>query len=353
MRINFVTWIFFFLTQVFFASRAEIVTLTTGAIAAGALGSFFSIYAYMKCNYFECCDNKWITTNIVEVLQNEVKSKLYGQHIAEEIVIRAVNAHVRKPNPNKALVISFHGWTGSGKNFLAKMIAKAIYKKEMHSEFVHLSVATLHFHHLDEVEEYKEQLRLWIKGNLTLCERSLFIFDEMDKMPLQLLDVILPFIDFYDHIGGIDPRKSIFLFLSNGGGNAIAQRTLSHYNEGRPREEITFKEMEAIIKDSAYNEGEGGLKMSRLIDRHMIDYFIPFLPLERKHVIMCFKDYLKRKLEGRAIDVTIDSIEKLADSLHYFPKSNPIYSLSGCKQVEQKADFLFADFIHNSNLDEI
>lgn len=35
----------------------------------------------------------------------------------------------------------------------------------------------------------------------------------MDKMPLQLLDVILPFIDFYDHIGGVDPRKSIFLFL--------------------------------------------------------------------------------------------------------------------------------------------
>lgn len=74
--------------------------------------------------------------------------------------------------------------------------------------------------------------------------------------------------------------------------------------------------METIIKDSAYNEGEGGLKMSRLIDRHMIDYFIPFLPLERKHVIMCFKDYLKRKFDGKSIDVSIASIEKLADSLH-------------------------------------
>lgn len=78
--------------------------------------------------------------------------------------------------------------------------------------------------------------------------------------------------------------------------------------------------MEAIIKDSAYNEGEGGLKMSRLIDRHMIDYFIPFLPLERRHIIMCFKDYLKRKMEGRAIDVTVESIEKLADSLHVCKK---------------------------------
>lgn len=54
--------------------------------------------------------------------------------------------------------MSFHGWTGSGKNYLAKMILKAIYKKEMHSEFVHLFVATLHFPHLDEVEEYKVNL---------------------------------------------------------------------------------------------------------------------------------------------------------------------------------------------------
>lgn len=61
--------------------------------------------------------------------------------------------------------------------------------------------------------------------------------------------------------------------------------------------------------------GEGGLKTSRLITRHMIDYFIPFLPLERRHIIMCFKDYLR----NRNIDeneVEYEKIEKLADSLH-------------------------------------
>jgi recombinational DNA repair protein (RecF pathway) len=51
--------------------------------------------------------------------------------------------------------MSFHGWTGSGKNYLAKMIARALYKKEMHSKFVHLYVATLHFPHPEETEKYK------------------------------------------------------------------------------------------------------------------------------------------------------------------------------------------------------
>lgn len=58
-------------------------------------------------------------------------------------------------NPSKALVMSFHGWTGTGKNYLAKMISKALYKKEMHSQFVHLFVATLHFPHVEETEKYK------------------------------------------------------------------------------------------------------------------------------------------------------------------------------------------------------
>ena len=104
--------------------------------------------------------------------------------------------------------MSFHGWTGTGKNYLAKMISKALYKKEMHSQFVHLYVATLHFPHVEENEKYKvidvryiivkcifkSQLQKWIAGNLTLCERSVFIFDEIDKLPMHFLDAIIPFI---------------------------------------------------------------------------------------------------------------------------------------------------------------
>jgi len=41
----------------------------------------------------------------------------------------------------------------------------------------------------------------------------LFIFDEMDKMPVGVIEAIKPFIDHYAEIDGTDFRKSIFLFL--------------------------------------------------------------------------------------------------------------------------------------------
>ena len=78
-----------------------------------------------------------------------------------------------------------------------------------HSQFGISGVTSLY----GEKNIFQRQLRSWISGNLTQCERSLFIFDEADKLPLQLLDAIVPFVDFYDNVNGIDARKSIFIFL--------------------------------------------------------------------------------------------------------------------------------------------
>jgi hypothetical protein len=39
----------------------------------------------------------------------------------------------------------------------------------------------------------------------------------------------------------------------------------------------------------------GGLKGTELIKRSLIDYYVPFLPLETVHVKECIKDYLLLK----------------------------------------------------------
>lgn len=51
-------------------------------------------------------------------------------------------------------------------------------------------------------------LQDWIRGNVSKCERSLFIFDEIDKMPLGMINGIKPFIDYHESIDGIDFRYS-------------------------------------------------------------------------------------------------------------------------------------------------
>lgn len=87
--------------------------------------------------------------------KSHFQENLYGQHLVSWIVPQSLIAHVSKKEPQKALVMSFHGWTGSGKNYASKMIAEALYEKGPKSAFVYWYIATRDFPHLSEVKKYR------------------------------------------------------------------------------------------------------------------------------------------------------------------------------------------------------
>lgn len=60
---------------------------------------------------------------------------------------------------------------------------------------------------------FQEQLQNWIRGNVSACPSSVFIFDEMDKMHPGVIDAIKPFLDYYEEVDGVSYRKAIFIFL--------------------------------------------------------------------------------------------------------------------------------------------
>ena len=41
---------------------------------------------------------------------------------------------------------------------------------------------------------------------MSACERSLFVFDEVDKIPNGVLDAVTPFLDYHEEIDGVDFR---------------------------------------------------------------------------------------------------------------------------------------------------
>ena len=82
-------------------------------------------------------------------------SKLYGQHLIPEKVIRSLRGHLEDPNPSKALVLSFHGWTGTGKNYVSHMIVDHLYEMGYKSQYVKLFVPTSDFIHKENVPQYK------------------------------------------------------------------------------------------------------------------------------------------------------------------------------------------------------
>jgi len=327
-----------------FDEAESIEPITTGlAVGTAMLGSLMiSFYPKLKSHFFEVCDDQWINPRMVD-LQTNLTARLHGQHLVIAPVVQALRAHIRNPNPSKALVMSFHGWTGNGKNYVSNIIADHLYKEGRNSKFVHTFIATHHFPHNSQIDIYKDQLREWIMTNTSMCERSLFIFDEIDKQPEGLIEAVKPFLDHYNKIGGINYRRNVFIFLSNAGGNEISQHAYEQWQKGGIREDLTLHEMEEIIHNTAFNE-EGGLRRSSVLDKNLVSIFIPFLPMERRHIVLCIED----DLHFKNVTVKRHIVEKIADEMRFSPSDTKLYSNTGCKRVSDKVDLvieeLFGDY---------
>uniref|UniRef100_A0A8B9EW11 Torsin-1A n=1 Tax=Anser cygnoides TaxID=8845 RepID=A0A8B9EW11_ANSCY len=270
-------------------------------------------------------------------LQENLDRKLFGQHLVSKVVVKAVKGFLNNENAKKPLTLSLHGWTGTGKNFVSKIIAESIYKKGLKSKYVHQFVATLHFPHAQDINIYKDQLQSWIRGNVSICPRSLFIFDEMDKMHAGLIDSIKPFLDYYELLDGVSYRKAIFIFLSNAGAEKITELALDFWRNGRAREDIELTDIQNALSVSVFNNKNSGFWHSTLIDKNLIDYFVPFLPLEYKHVKMC----VRVEIKSRGYTVDEDILTRIADEMTYFPREERIYSDKGCKTVDAKLDYYY------------
>lgn len=318
-----------FLSTSVLVSTFEPFSTTALVVGIGAtLGR--TIYNYLH----ESCEPKWIALNATG-LQVDLDRKLFGQHIASRIILKAVSGFMSNDNPKKPLVLSLHGWTGTGKNFVSQLIADNVYKEGMDSSFVHIFTSELHFPHASQLETYKSQLQQWIKGNVTNCAHSMFIFDEMDKMHPGLIDSIKPYLDYYDKLDGVSYRKAIFIFLSNAGGESITQTALDFWKAGRDREEIELRDLETLLSLAVFNNKKSGLWHTSLIDKNLVDFFVPFLPLEYRHVVQC----AMAEMIAKGFQPDLSVADQVARDVVYFPKTERVFSVKGCKTIESKLDY--------------
>lgn len=251
---------------------------------AAGFSPFSTLADLTYCQYYECCGPKWIYTNITALDQN-IRSKLYGQPLVSKILIKHFSARMAMTPPPKALSFSFHGGTGTGKTLVSRMIAESIFKKGMRSKYVHVISSTRDVAYERTIIKYTNDLKKRIENSVKQCPQSMFIFDEIDKTRPGILDIVTPYIDYLDHLDGIDYRYAIFIFLSNTGGENILKQSLAYTNIG-------LKEMERIISKSALRTKGSGFYDSAIISKHLITSYVPFNPLEKKHVRECIKDVL-------------------------------------------------------------
>ena len=72
-------------------------------------------------------------------LEQNLNKHLHGQPLAKNAVLSSLKSHfdisLEKSSHNKALVLSFHGPVGVGKNYAAMFIVDSLFDKGVRSKF--------------------------------------------------------------------------------------------------------------------------------------------------------------------------------------------------------------------------
>lgn len=72
-----------------------------------------------------------------------------------------------------------------------------------------------------------------------------------------------------------------------------------------------------------------------LIDKNLVDFFVPFLPLEYQHVVQCAMS----EMEAKGLKPDLDVASMVASEMVYFPKPEGLFSAKGCKTIQSKLDY--------------
>lgn len=74
---------------------------------------------------------------------------------------------------------------------------------------------------------------------------------------------------------------------------------------------------------------------TNLISKSLVDFFVPFLPLEFRHVVQC----VMAEMKSKGLKPDPDVAKQVAEDLVYFPKSERLFSSTGCKTIESKLNY--------------
>ncbi|XP_041854783.1 prosalusin [Melanotaenia boesemani] len=291
------------------------------------------VFQKLYCTISESCDCDFKPN--IRGLEWDLYKNVYGQHLAQDILSEEVAKFLNNKNPDRPLVLSFHGSSGTGKTLVSSMLGNHLYGSAMSSPYIHQFVPTLHFPSPQRVKHYRKELKSWVEGNLTECARSVFIFDEMEKMPPGFINVLEPFLGPSHVVFRTNYRKAIYIFISISGEDVINKVALENRQAGQEREDIKLADLEEAIAHAVYNNNTSGFFKSSIIKQSLVTRFVPFLPLSRCHVERCIRSQLCQQGSCSRQDV----VEAVGRVMIYAPVPGKYFSTTGCKAVSAKISF--------------
>ncbi|XP_046577459.1 torsin-4A-like [Haliotis rubra] len=298
-------------------SKSHRVTSKSFIVFNIFLGMCLSVYALKviqsTCSTFADFD--------VSDLKRDLRSKVYGQHLATEIIPDLINRYLtemHQRSSQKPLVISLHGWTGVGKNYVSKIVSDFFPYTTVNKLLV-----PLHFPHSSQDDVYAQQIPEWIETNITRCYINFVIFDEMDKASDGVLQGLNESVNMIVNQNATD-TPVIFLLLSNSKGAEINKHVFQLLSAGRHRDDITIDDFSHVFQT------EKPLWYTKFVPQRVVDVFVPFLPLERYHTVQC----IKKDIVKKGLNVDKKAVSDVVQEMSFFKlNSGKEFSHTGCKRV--------------------
>ncbi|NXX83488.1 TO4AA protein, partial [Urocolius indicus] len=253
-------------------------------------------------------------------LEKTMQREVFGQKVAVESIMELLRDYLATHIHNKPLVISLNGPAGVGKSHVGWLLAKH-FRSVMDGDFV-LQYFVMH-HCPSGVAPLTCEIDLAkkISDMVTRAEMEekipLFIVDEVELMSPVLLDTLSR---FFEPNQTNEFLNAIYVLISNMAGAEITNFVIQNASAELLHQQRGVEELLSIVQPI-------------LIDAHPLwkaTDIIPFVLLEKSHVISCFLEEMRR--EGLYPDRK--RIETLASQLSYYTTGDKLYSRTGCKQVK-------------------
>ncbi|PAV83326.1 hypothetical protein WR25_16350 isoform B [Diploscapter pachys] len=193
-------------------------------------------------------------------LQRELNEKLYGQPFVISTVVQALSAHYSSgARPKRALSLSFHGPSGTGKNFVSTIVANNVLCRGIEdTRYTYKIWLGQNFASPSQVQRNKDHIKNFIEERVAQCKYQIFIFDEVDKYHPGVLDVLKQYMEGFV-VNDLDFNYAVFIFLTNAGGNEIEKLASEKHKAGITRDKLKVSDFMPLIKNSVYKDTSGTL----------------------------------------------------------------------------------------------
>lgn len=263
----------------------------------------------------------------LEGLEKTLKREVFGQQEATDGLSTHLKDYLSTYVHSKPLVVSLLGPSGVGKSHIGRLLAQH-FRSVVGEQLVMQYFVLHHCPTEGDIPLCTETLTSQVSEMVTQAEEEekipLFIFDEMEHMPAELLDTLHSLIIKKDNN---EYLNAIYVLISN-----LEQEEITKF--------VLHNSTSIAISGRGHISKElNALLLSNLKKHHMLWLEAELLPLtllEKSHVMECFIDEMSR--EGFYPERS--HVERLADELGYYSVGEQEFSRTGCKQVVAKVNLL-------------